>query len=68
MADGKGNEIHPSPISSEGHQYLLVLLLELNVAAEVPAKADLDDDEGVFFLLEGGRVRGGSVWDPACIG
>ena len=45
----------------------LLLLLELNVAAEVPAEADLDDDEGAFLLVEGGRVGRGNVYDPSCI-
>ena len=51
--DGEGNELHPSPVSSEGRQEGGVfpgLLLVLNVAAEIPAKADLDEDEGAFFL------------------
>jgi hypothetical protein len=46
---------------------LLGLLVELTVAAEVPAKADLDEDEGVLLFVEGGRVGRGSIWDPSCV-
>ena len=70
MADWEGNELHPSPVSPEGRQegeIFLVLLLELNIAAKVPTEANLDDDEGAFFLVDGGRVGKGSVWYPACI-
>ncbi len=69
MADGECNEIHPSPIPSEGRDEggeFLGLLVDLNVATEVPAKADLGNDEGSLFLVERGRVGGGSVWDPSC--
>ena len=44
---GKGNELHPSQVSCEGRQeggVFLGLLIKLNVAAEVLAEADLDDD------------------------
>ena len=70
MADGKGNELHSSPISSEGRDeggVFLDLLVELNVAAEVRVEADLDDDEGTLFSVKRDRVGGGSVWDPSCI-
>ncbi len=40
---------------------------EFVVAAEVHAEADLDDDEGAVFLVEGARVGGGCVWDSSCI-
>ncbi len=53
MADGEGNELHPSPIPFEGRDeggVLLGLLVDLDVAAEVHAEADLDNDEGAFFL------------------
>ena len=62
VADGKGNELHPSPVFSEGRDeggVLLGPLVELSVAAEVSAKADLDDDEGALFLSkEVGSVEG----------
>jgi hypothetical protein len=64
VADGKGNELHPSPLSSEGRDergVFLGLLVELNVAAEVLAEANLDDDEGALFYVKRGRVRGKSV-------
>jgi hypothetical protein len=62
VADGKGNKLHPSPVSSEGRQewgVFLGLLLELIVASEIHAETDLDDDEGAFFLVEGDRIGGG---------
>ena len=64
VADGKGSELHPFPIPFEGRDeegFFLGLLVELNVAAEVPAEADLDDDEGALFYVKRGRVGGGSV-------
>ena len=64
MADGKGNEVHPSLVFVEDRQegrVFLGLLLELNVAAEVHAEADLDDDEGALFLVKGGQVGGGGI-------
>ena len=70
VADGKGNELHPSPIPSEGRDeggVFLGLFVELNVAAEVPAEADLDEDEGALLSVEGGRVGRGSVRDPSCV-
>jgi len=57
------------PMLSEGRDeggVLLGLLVELNVATEVPAKADLDEDEGALLFIEGGRVGRGGVWDPSC--
>ena len=63
-ADGKGNELHPSPIPYEGRDergVFLGLLVKLNVAAEIHAYADFDDDEGALFLVKRGRVGGGSV-------
>jgi len=54
VADGKSNKLHPSPILSkgrdEGRGVFLGLLVELNVATEVLAEADLDD-AGVALLL-----------------
>ncbi len=68
MADGKGIDIHPPSVFFEGcHEWavFLGLLLELNIAVEVPAKADLDDDKGAFFLVEGAWGGEGCVWDPS---
>ena len=51
-ADGRGDGIHSSLIFSEGRRewgVFLSLLLELNVAAEILAEADFDDDKGAFF-------------------
>ena len=70
MADGEGNELHPSPVPSEGRdeeEVFLGLLVELNVAAEILEEADLDDDEGALFFVKRGRVGGGSVWETSCI-
>ena len=70
MDDAKGNKLHPSPIPSEcrdEEEVFLGLLVELNVAAEVNVKADLDDDDGALFSVKRGRVKGGSVWNPSCI-
>ena len=67
VADGKGDELHPSSVSFEGRQEWRVfygLLLELNVAAEIYAEANFDEDEGVFFLVDGGRVGGRECLGP----
>jgi len=59
VVDGKGNELHSSPISSESSQegeVFVGLLLELIVASEVPTEADLDDDEVAYFLVDVGQV------------
>ena len=65
VADREGHKLHPSPVFSEGRDEggVLGLLVDLNVAAEVPAEADLDEDEGALFFVERGRVGRGSVWD-----
>ncbi len=68
VANGKGNELHPSPVFSESRYeggVLLGLLVELSVGAEVSAKADLDDDEGALFFFKRGRFGRGSVRDPS---
>jgi hypothetical protein len=70
VADREGNELHPFPILFEGRDeggVFLGLLVDLDVAAEVPAEADLDNDEGAQFPIERGRIGGGSVWDPSCM-
>ena len=64
VADGEGDEVHPSPVSSKGRDQggvFLGLFLDLMVATEVPAKSDLYDDEGELFPFERGRVWGGGV-------
>ena len=48
-------------------EYFSVFLSNFNVATEVHAEADLDDDEVALFFVKGGRIGGGSVWDPFCI-
>ena len=53
VADREGHKLHPSPVFSEGRYewgVLLSLLVELSVAAEVSAKAELDDNEGALFF------------------
>ena len=70
MADKEGDKLHPFPVSSEGRDeggVLLGLFVELGVAADLPAKADLDDDGGALFFVEICRVGRGSVWDPSCV-
>jgi hypothetical protein len=70
VTDREGHRLHPSPVLSEGRDeggVLLGLFVELNVAAEVPAKADLNEDEGVLLFVEGVRVGRGSLWDPSCV-
>ncbi len=70
MADREGHELHPSPGFPEGRDeggLFLGLLVELDVAAEVRAEADLDENEGALLPVEGGRVGRGSVWDPSCL-
>ncbi len=66
----EGHKLHPSPVFSEGRDeggVLLGLLVKLDVAAEVPTKADLDEDEGALHYIEGGRVGRGSFWDPSSV-
>ncbi len=56
MAEGDANELDASPISSEGAKegvVFLGLLGELILEAEVPAEADLEEDEGAAFAVEG---------------
>ena len=70
MTDREGYELHPSPVFPEGHDEggaLLGLLVKLNVATEVSAEADLDEDEGALLSVEGGRVGRWSVWDPSFV-
>ena len=65
VADGDANELDASLTSSESAKegvVLLVLLGELVVAAEVPAKADLEEDEGAVLVVEGVEVRIGVGW------
>jgi len=50
-----------------GGGVLLGLLVEFDVATEVPSEADLDEDEGALHYVEGGRVGRGCVWDPSCV-
>ena len=55
MADGDAYEVDPFPIASKrSHQgFVLVrFLLELLVAAEVHAEADLTEDEGAVLGVE----------------
>ncbi len=68
MAYREGDEFYISPVSLEGRDeggVLRGLGFEFGVAAEVPAKSDMDDDEGAKARVEGGRVRGGGVRYPS---
>jgi len=70
VADGEGNELHPSSVSFEGRYeggVFLDCFLDLNVVAEFPTEADLYDDEGALFHAERCRVWGGSFSDPSCV-
>jgi len=70
VADGEGNELRPFSVSSEGRKergVFLDLFVALNVAVEVHAKADLDEDESALCLVEHCQVCGGKIWDPSCM-
>ncbi len=60
VSDWEGDELHDSsPMFLEGRDeggVVLGLLHNLEVEAEIFAKADLDDDEGALILVEGGLV------------
>ena len=61
MADGDAYEVNPAPIVSErGHQEVVLgdFFLELLVASEVPAEADLEEGEGTILAVEGVDFRG----------
>ena len=53
MADREGHEHHSSPVFPESRDegIFLGFLVELNVAAEVPAETDLDEDEGALLFI-----------------
>ena len=70
MADKEGHKLHPSLVFPDGRyegRVLLGLFVELNVATEVFVEADLNEDEGALFYVEGGRVGRWSAWDPSCV-
>ncbi len=48
-------------------EYFSVFLSNLTSQPRSMQKADLDEDDGALFFVEGGRVGGGSVWDPSCV-
>ena len=59
VSDWKGDKLHHSLVFLEGRDeggVFLGLLHELDDVFEVSAKADLDDDEVVMFLVKGRRV------------
>ena len=65
VADGDANEVDSPPISSEGAKegvVFLGLLGELVLEAEIPAEADLEEDEGAVLAVEGVEVRSGVGW------
>ena len=67
MADGDVYEVNPAPIASERcHQgvLLVVFFLELLVTADVPAKADLEEDEGADLAVEGVDFPDGLAGTP----
>ena len=68
MIDGIGDELHPSLVFCEGRDEggeCFGLLRNLDVAAEVSTKADLEDDDGTLFLVERGRFWGGGLVPPS---
>ena len=70
VTDEEGNDLHPSPVSSKGRNEggaFLGIFLDLHVAIEVHAEAEIYDDEGVLCPDVRCRVWGGSVWDPSCV-
>jgi len=61
VADGDTNEVDPSLITSDRDHQGVVLLgffLGFLVAAEVPANADLKEDEGAVLAVEEVDVPG----------
>jgi hypothetical protein len=65
VADGEGNELQPSPVlfetrNDEGGVFL-GLCLDLSVASEVPAEADLDENEAALCPVKKGQVWGGRI-------
>jgi hypothetical protein len=70
MADGDAYELDASLVFAEGCEkraVFLVLLGVFLVAAEVPAKAGLEDDERAVFPVEGAPVGGWVSWHSECV-
>jgi len=58
-SDGEGDEFDLSPVSLESRDEGGVFLapgFHFGVAAQIFVEADLDDDEGIEFFIEGRRV------------
>jgi hypothetical protein len=59
-----------SPVSAKGGEQgevLVGLLGVLLVTTEVPAKAQLYEDDGAVFLVEGVNVGGWVGWYSSCV-
>ncbi len=70
VANGDADELDASPRSSEGGEdgvILLGILDEFLLAAEVPIKADLEENEGAILAVEGVGVRSGVGWHSSGI-
>ncbi len=61
VADGDADELDASPIFAEGcekGEVLVGMLFVFLIATEVPAEADLEEEEGAIFPVERAKVRG----------
>jgi hypothetical protein len=70
VADGDANELAASLLFAEGceeREILVGLLIVFLVAAKVPAKADLEEEEGAVFLVERVELGGEVVWYSTCV-
>ena len=70
VAYGDAYELDASPVFAEDcekGEVFFVLLGVFLVAAEVPAEAGLEDDEGTIFPVEGVPVRGWVDWHSECV-
>jgi hypothetical protein len=70
MADGYGNEFHPSPLLLEGRDewgVFLGLLLVFFVATKVPREPNLNENEDTCTFVETSPSRVGRIRDPSCV-
>ena len=66
VGDWDGDKLHLPPYVFEGGEkggVRVRLLLELDVASEVPTKSDLNDKDVALLSVEGARVQRGYVRD-----
>jgi len=68
VADGKGDELHPSPLLPAAMRgVFFVIFLDFDVAAEFHAEADFNDDEDALSHVERVRVCKGRDRDPSYV-